>query len=103
MTYFLRFPDKQVWITAAMDAGFYVDYPATDTDETGVSILRTNTVDRAIDVIGIITRSGKYDTEGNVIIAPVVLDGFHINFIGNLPDGWSQYLVEPVNPYRVFA
>ena len=90
---FLRFPDEQSWIKAATEAGFLID----DT-------LIAYTHDRAIDVVGPITRGGEYDPEtGDVIVAPTVLDGWHVNFAGTLPDGWDDYLVEPANPYRVFA
>jgi hypothetical protein len=58
----------------------------------------------AIDVVGTITRGGEYDPEtGDVIVAPEVLDGWHVNFAGTLPDGWEQFLVTPADPYRVFA
>ena len=92
MTQFLRFPDESTWLTAATDAGFIVD----DT-------LAAYTHDRAIDVVGVITRGGEYDDEGAVIVAPTVLAGFHVNYSGELPDGWDDYLVTPVEPYRVFA
>jgi hypothetical protein len=55
-------------------------------------------------VVGVITRGGEYDPEtGDVIVAPEVLDGWHVNYQGVLPDGWEEFLVEPTNPYRVFA
>ena len=73
---FLRFPDKETWTAAATKAGFIVD-----------DALAAYTHDRAIDVVG-----GIPDT-----------DGFHVNFAGTLPDGWDEFLVEPANPYRVFA
>jgi hypothetical protein len=93
MTYFLRFPDESAWLTAATETGYI-------TDDT----LAAYTHDRAIDVVGTITRGGEYDPEtGDVIVAPTVLDSWHINFIGKLPDGWDQYVVSPANPYRVFA
>ena len=93
MTQFLRFPDEKTWLTAAADAGFIVD----DT-------LVAYTHDRAIDVVGEITRGGEYDPEtGAVIVAPTVLAGFHVNFAGELPEGWDDYLVTPAAPYRVFA
>jgi hypothetical protein len=93
MTYFLRFTDEPTWTAAATEAGFLID----DT-------LIAYTHDRAIDVVGPITRGGEYDPEtGDVIVAPTVLDGWHVNFAGTLPDGWDDYLVEPANPYRVFA
>ena len=90
---FLRFPDESAWTAAATEAGFLID----DT-------LTAYTHGHAIDVVGTITRGGEYDPEtGDVIVAPEVLDGWHVNFAGELPDGWDDYLVEPANPYRVFA
>jgi hypothetical protein len=118
MTYFLRFTDESTWVSAATDAGFYTDPvrarnadgtfaaddPATPADEAWTGTLIAYTHDRAIDVVGIITRDGEYDPEtGDVIVALVVLDGWHVNFQGVLPDGWDEFLVEPANPYRVFA
>lgn len=92
MTQFLRFPDESTWLTAATDAGFIVD----DT-------LAAYTHDHAIDVVGAIARGGEYDDEGAVIVAPTVLAGFHVNYSGELPEGWDDYLVTPAAPYRVFA
>jgi hypothetical protein len=93
MTHFLRFTDADAWTAAAIDAGFLID----DT-------LTAYTHGHAIDVVGTITRGGEYDPEtGDVIVAPTVLDGWHVNFAGNLPQGWDEYLVTPTNPYRVFA
>ena len=90
---FLRFPDESTWTAAAIDAGYIID-----------DALAAYTHDRAIDCIGKITRGGEYDPEtGDVIVAPTVLDGWHVNFQGVLPDGWDEFLVEPANPYRVFA
>ena len=93
MTCFLRFTDESAWLTAAAEAGFM----AGDT-------LAAYTHDRAIDVVGTITRGGEWDPEtGDVIVAPTVLPGFHVNYSGELPEGWDDYLVTPAAPYRVFA
>jgi hypothetical protein len=73
---FLRFPDKSAWTTAAAEAGFLID----DT-------LTAYTHGHAIDVVGTIPD----------------MDGWHINFVGKLPEDWSDYLVNPVSPFRVFA
>ena len=73
---YLRFPDESAWTAAATEAGFIVD-----------DALAAYTHDRAVDVVG-----GIPD-----------VDGFHVNFIGDLPDGWDEFLVTPNNPYRVFA
>jgi len=57
----------------------------------------------AIDEVGTIYEGGTYDPEtGEVIVAPTVLDGFHVNFIGELPDGWSEFLVAVKTPSRIF-
>jgi hypothetical protein len=122
MTHFLRFPDEQSWIKAATEAGFYsnpggfnlrernadgtfvADDPSTPPDAAWQpNTLAAYTHDRAIDVVGAITRGGEYDDEGAVIVAPTVLDGFHVNYSGELPDGWEEFVVTPVEPYRVFA
>ena len=92
MTKFLRFPDESAWLTAATAAGFIVD----DT-------LAAYTHDYAIDVVGTITRGGEYNDEGAVIVAPTVLAGYHVNYSGELPEGWEKFVVTPVEPYRVFA
>lgn len=90
---FLRFPDADAWTAAATEAGFIVD-----------DALAAYTHDRAIDVVGTISRGGEYEPEtGDVIVAPTVLDGWHVNFAGTLPDGWDEYVVSPEQPVRVFA
>jgi hypothetical protein len=89
---FLRFPDESAWTAAATEAGFLID----DT-------LVAYTHDRAIDVVGTITRGGEFDEDGKVLVKPTTLPGFHVNFAGELPDRWDEFLVEPANPYRVFA
>jgi hypothetical protein len=97
--YFLRFTNEQTWTSAATAAGFF-----SEPDEDGNTTLAAYTHDHAIDVVGTITRGGEYDPEtGEVIVAPEVLDGWHVNFQGTLPESWEEFLVEPVAPYRVFA
>ena len=99
MTYFLRFPNEQAWTAAAAEAGFY-----SEPDEDGSTTLLACTHDHAIDVVGTITRGGEYDPEtGAVIVAPTVLAGFHVNYSGDLPETWDEFVVEPAAPSRVFA
>jgi len=89
---FLRFTDESAWTEAATEAGYITD-----------ATLLAYTHDHAIDVVGPITRGGEYDEDGKVLVKPTTLPGFHVNYIGTLPDGWDEFLLEPANPYRVFA
>jgi len=92
MTYYLRFPNKKTAIQLLEKAGFL------DEDKNIISC----THDYAIDIVGIITKGGEYDEEGNVITQPTTLPGWHINYVGELPSDWEQYLVSPEEPVRVF-
>lgn len=76
MTHFIRFPDETTG-TAALDAAGLIT-------EDGAFITASH--DHALDVIANIPD----------------LDGWHINYIGPLPDGWSDYIVTPEQPVRVF-
>jgi len=58
----------------------------------------------AIDEIGTITKGGEYDPEtGKVITPPTVISGWHVNYAGEPPEAWEQYLVTPQHPSRVWA
>lgn len=99
---FFRFTDEAAWVTAAKAAGFYV----TVTDDEGVEseVLQAYTFDHAIDVIGVLYNDdGVYNEEGEVITPPTPLDGWHVNGLGNLPQGWSEYEITPEQPKRIFA
>ena len=98
---FFKFADEAAWITAARAAGFMI----TVTDEEGneTEQLQAYTVNHAIDVIGTITEGGEWDDDGNELVAPTVLDGWHVNYLGDLPTGWESYEVTPSTPQRVFA
>jgi hypothetical protein len=90
MTNYLRFLDEATAKTVL------ADYLAED--DTWITASHSH----ALDVIGTITRGGEWDDEGNVIAEPTVLDGWHVNYVGNLPDGWDDYIVTPDQPVRVF-
>jgi hypothetical protein len=91
MTHYLRFPDEATAITVL------ADYRTED--DTWITASHAH----ALDVIGTITIGGEYDEEGNVVTAPTVLDGWHVNFVGELPESWANYVVTPEQPVRVFA
>ena len=89
---FFRFPDWEAGMAALDDAGLL--------NEDGSFITASHT--HSLDVIGTITRGGEWDEEGNVVVSPTTLDGWHLNFVGNLPEGWEEYAVYPANPVRVW-
>jgi hypothetical protein len=88
-----RFPDAAVGMAALDDAGLL------DGDWNFITASHTH----ALDVIGTISRGGEWDEDGNVITPPEVLEGWHVNYRGEVPDEWLQYAVEPANPVRVSA
>ena len=103
---FFRFTDEAAWLTAARAAGFMADVSVYDDKgvQTGTEEkLIAYTSKHAIDVVGTITEGGEWDDEGNEITPPTVLDGWHVNYQGKVPDDWEQYAVTPQNPFRVWA
>jgi hypothetical protein len=94
MTHYLRFSDKTTGM-AALEA-------ANLLDEDGTPITASH--NHALDVIGPIYVGGKWDIEtGEVITPSTLLDGWHCNYIGELPAEWESYVVTPEQPVRVFA
>lgn len=93
MTHYIRFPDEATGL-ATLEA-------ASLLDGDGNPVIASHT--HALDVVGIITRGGEWDEDGSVITPPEVLDGWHVNYSGELPESWEQYVVSPVNPVRVWA
>lgn len=78
MTIFLKFPDEA---TAKEVLSDYVTENGWITAGIGW----------ALDPLGTIYRD------------EVELDGWHVNFVGDLPEVAQPYVIEPNNPVRVFA
>jgi hypothetical protein len=74
MTTYLRFPDEAT--AKAMLADYLTE------DNTWITASHSH----ALDVIGEIPD----------------MAGWHVNYVGNLPDGWDAYIVTPNQPVRVF-
>jgi hypothetical protein len=98
---FFRFADETAWLDAARTAGFLTT--VTDEDGNESEQLQAYTHSHAIDVVGTITEGGEWDEDGTETVAPTTLDGFHVNYVGDLPYGWEAFEVTPNSPYRVFA
>jgi hypothetical protein len=103
-THYLRFPSQEIADSKLTEVG----YKRTETidDETITFYTVTDQVGD-IDIVGEIWNDdGVYDEEsGEVITPPTKKDGWHINIIcqSTVPPELQEYLVEPQNPYRVFA
>ena len=94
MTHFLRFPDETTGLAALDAAGLL------DADGNPLTASHTH----ALDVIGPISIGGTHDPDtGEVLTPPTLLKGWHVNYSGELPEGWDEFLVSPVAPCRVFA
>lgn len=88
------FPDEATGMAALDDAGLLND--------DGSFITASH--HHSLDVLGVISKGGSWDPEtGEVITPPTVLEGWHVNYLGSVPDGWLQYAVYPRNPVRVWA
>ena len=93
MIHYIRFPDEATALAALAAAELL--------NEDGELISASHS--HALDLIGPLWIGGRWDEEGEQIESPVLLEGWHANYIGELPDGWEQYLVMPRRPRRVFA
>jgi hypothetical protein len=91
MTHYLRFASEESAIQHFEDAGFV---------RNEIVIFHSHT--HSIDIVGQIIRGGEWDQEGNVITQPEVLDGWHVNYQGDLPEAWIPFVVNPKNPVRMF-
>lgn len=100
MTSYLRFPDEAAAMAAFEAAGFTIVSP--ETEET---IIIRDTHEYSLDPIGTIyNNDAVIDPETGEIISPATpIEGWHANYLGELPEGWETLLVSPQMPYRKFA
>jgi hypothetical protein len=90
---FYRFPDKATGMAALATAGLL--------DEDGEPI--TGSHHHALVVIDPLRYGDTYDPEtGEMIGAPTIVNGWHVNYFGPPTSAWSQYAVTPENPVMVF-
>ena len=92
--YCYRFNSEAQFLALAEDQGLIA--------EDGSVIVSSH--EYALDILGIIYEGGEYDREtGEVITPPTALSGWHVNYIGELPEAWEEFLVTPQHPVRVWA
>lgn len=99
-TYFLKFKDIQEAEKVLLASGAIMQ----GTDEEGNTVLMPVN-NNAIDDVGVISKGGEWDAEGNVITMPTVLSGYHVNLrFGCEPniEDLQEYIMTPATPTRDF-
>lgn len=91
----LRFPDEATAQTVLSA------YRATDDSSNSQWVVAS--LVHALDPIGVMYTPGTYDAQGSQLTAPVAIDGWHVNFIGDLPAAAQPYVINPKTPSVVFA
>lgn len=98
---YLKFPDR-----ATADALLYEQIISEfDTNDEPITWELRQRYQNT-DVIGIIYEGGEWDTEGNQITPPTLLEGWHVNIrLMDHEDGSAllPYTVTPVHPRRTWA
>jgi hypothetical protein len=96
---FLKFPDEQTGKDLLTQAGFTRDDP-----EFGFQYI-TATHDYALDVVGTVYRQvANTDPNATIPYDFFAVDGWHVNYIGTLPDILVPYQIPTPNvPFRIFA
>lgn len=96
MTVYLKFANEAE--ARQILAAFWMEIP----EYTGW-ILASH--EHALDPVGTIHKPTgvMLQTEFGEVQEMALIPGYHINFIGTLPDEALPYVVEPANPARVFA
>ena len=105
--YYLKFASEQeaLSIMSTIPESYFID------SEGKINVKRNSQLG-TIDIVGQISVGGEYniDSQGNMIeiVAPTILDGWHINIMINddnyqFPEIVNKYIINPTNPYRVFG
>jgi hypothetical protein len=95
---FLKFPDEQTGNDLLTQAGLTYNDP-----EFGFGYV-TGSHEHALDVVGKVYRRVANTSNPDNPWDFVAVDGWHANYIGELPDILVPYQIPTPNvPYRVFA
>lgn len=92
MTYYLRFPSVEKAMEMLTQANYL--------DQNGDVICASH--NHSIDVIGVIIIEDNTSLNQEDNPSAIQLDGWHLNFQGDLPIEWTEFLVTPERPVRVF-
>ena len=102
--YYLKFSTEQEAFQAFKEAGY------TSQDEEGNEFVISATHDYCVDLVGTITKGGKWEYQGEEFVTieePIVLDGYHVNvriLRGVIADNLREFVINnPKTPYRIFG
>lgn len=91
--YCYRFPDRDAFVTSCTALGW-----------TYEGVVTAYTHDRAVDEVGSVqTLPGAYGEDGFELTPPTFDTRYHVNFRGEPPLEWDQYLINVASPSRHFA
>ena len=91
---------------AEATAVLYEQVPTAFDDEGNPTEYEPRPRFRNIDTIGVIYTGGEWDADGNVLVEPVALTGWHVNvraLDGEDVSGLDAFEVHPASPVRVWA
>jgi hypothetical protein len=99
MDHYLKFSDESEMLAVLFDAEII------QADEDGNAIVPPYHKGAAIDVVGLIVDApAVIDDDGNVITPATFVDGWHVNWRGDLPESLQGYAIDaPATPARVWA
>ena len=104
LDYYLKFSTEEEAFQAFKEAGY------TSQDEEGKEFVISATHDYCVDLVGTITKGGKWEYQGEefvMIEEPIVLDGYHANvriLKGDIADNLKSFVINnPKTPYRIFG
>lgn len=104
LDYYLKFSTEQEAFQAFQEAGY------TSQDEEGNEFVISATHDYCVDLVGTITKGGKWEYQGEEFITieePIVLEGYHANvriLKGDIADNLRAFVIDnPKTPYRIFG
>ena len=91
--YCYAFPDRDTFVASCEALGWASE-----------GVVLSYTHDRAIDEVGPVeTLPGTYDEDGVELTAPTYNYSHHVNFMGEAPEEWDEYLIVVNSPSRIFA
>ena len=94
MTVYLKFPDEATF-AASMPQGWERRGETAHPLPDGVQAIRIMPHPLMV--------GGRYDMQGQELEAPVLVPGYHVNALGDVPEAWRDYIVTPRSPLAVFG